>query len=667
MSRDTTIQAIAALVIAGCVVSAGWLVTALTAEAGRAQLVYTDQAAEGDPPEVAVGVAMGAFRGLFVNYLWIRANRLKEEGKFYEAMQLSSAITKLQPRFPRVWVFHAWNMAYNISVATNTREERWQWVRAGVDLLRSKAIPRNPNDTMLHKELAWIFNHKIQGFADDANHYYKKEVAKEWTIILGPPPRMEGTRDSNIEAMIAFLRPIADAPDTIEGLIARELADRAAARDGAPSAEAQPSRVKELVERLGKEAGLPVGPEVLRFFRYRLASLESWLLREQDRDLEASFRNEAIDALMLDPNLTDAWSRLIAHIARRVIIDDMHMEPERMIRFTRKYGPLDWRHPSAHAIYWSARGVEEGLERDSTTEFDTLNTDRITMHSIQELFRFGTVQYDLVTDEYFALNNFDWVDAYSDIVEEVMARGGIAADTKQRAYTLYGAGYENFMRDVIRVAYNRGQVDRAERYHQRLRTWEGLNINDPALADDLKRPLSEFVMIGFKDRVATPHVANAEIENAIIDALLTGLAQGRPEVFARQMAYAKMVRDAYMETQNLRQLVDTEKERMASFVAENLADFFAQTAGRVLAGEGLGGLTVGIVQAGGIFRRMPVNLQRLVYDQLMSDIRRGRPWLTDAQAAGLFPEPPGMAEFRAEMSRLEGDARIKRQIQFLQQ
>ncbi|MCA9305667.1 MAG: hypothetical protein KDA16_04000, partial [Phycisphaerales bacterium] len=172
-SRDRVIQLAALTALIVCMVSSTVLSRSLTAEAGRAQLVYTDTVQEGDPPEVALGIAMGAFRGLFVNYLWIRANKLKQDGKFYEAIQLSEAITRLQPRFPRVWGFHAWNLAYNISVACHTVDERWNWVNAGIHLLQNEAIPRNPNDVILHKELAWIYFHKIQGFADDANRYYK--------------------------------------------------------------------------------------------------------------------------------------------------------------------------------------------------------------------------------------------------------------------------------------------------------------------------------------------------------------------------------------------------------------------------------------------------------------------------------------------------------------
>ncbi|NLK41005.1 MAG: hypothetical protein GX298_02985, partial [Planctomycetes bacterium] len=116
-------------------------------------------ALENAPPSLAFAtVALGAFRGLLVNILWIRADNLKQEGKFFDAKQLAEWITTLQPRFAAVWDFHAWNMAYNISVAIpNTQpEERWRWVRNGYELLRDRAIPLNPKSIILYRSLAWI-------------------------------------------------------------------------------------------------------------------------------------------------------------------------------------------------------------------------------------------------------------------------------------------------------------------------------------------------------------------------------------------------------------------------------------------------------------------------------------------------------------------------------
>ena len=69
-------------------------------------------ALENAPPSLAFAtVALGAFRGLLVNILWIRADYLKQEGKFFDAKQLAEWITTLQPRFAAVWDFSPWNMA----------------------------------------------------------------------------------------------------------------------------------------------------------------------------------------------------------------------------------------------------------------------------------------------------------------------------------------------------------------------------------------------------------------------------------------------------------------------------------------------------------------------------------------------------------------------------
>src|SRR5437868_4875803 len=63
--------------------------------------------------------ALGGFRGLIANALWIRATELQDEGKFFEMVQLADWITKLEPHMAQVWAHQAWNMAYNISVKFN--------------------------------------------------------------------------------------------------------------------------------------------------------------------------------------------------------------------------------------------------------------------------------------------------------------------------------------------------------------------------------------------------------------------------------------------------------------------------------------------------------------------------------------------------------------------
>src|SRR5439155_26327010 len=76
-------------------------------------------------------VALGGFRGLIANILWVRATELQDEDKFFEMVQLADWITKLEPRFVQVWLVQAWNMAYNISVKFPEPSDRLRWVQRG--------------------------------------------------------------------------------------------------------------------------------------------------------------------------------------------------------------------------------------------------------------------------------------------------------------------------------------------------------------------------------------------------------------------------------------------------------------------------------------------------------------------------------------------------------
>src|SRR3974390_2872127 len=83
---------------------------------------------KGAPPVLALTtVALGGFRGLISNALWIRANQLQEDDKFFEMAQLADWITKLEPHFTQVWLMQSWNMAFNISVKFKDKEDRWRW------------------------------------------------------------------------------------------------------------------------------------------------------------------------------------------------------------------------------------------------------------------------------------------------------------------------------------------------------------------------------------------------------------------------------------------------------------------------------------------------------------------------------------------------------------
>jgi hypothetical protein len=238
---------------------------------------------ENAPPVLAFTTkALGGFRGLIANALWIRATELQENGKYFEMVQLSDWITKLEPNLTAVWVHLAWNMAYNISVKFNDPADRWLWVKRGTELLRDEALKYNPKEPNLYRELAWFFQHKMGHFLDDAHMLYKVEWAREMMQLFGGP-------GPNFEALINPQTP-------------------------------------EEVER-------------------------ARLLRERYK-----------------------------------------MDPVMMKRVDEKYGPLEWRLPESHAIYWAMVGLEStGDQKLRQEEFIGLR--RVIFQSLQLAFMRGRVVY----------------------------------------------------------------------------------------------------------------------------------------------------------------------------------------------------------------------------------------------------------------------------------
>ena len=155
------------------------------------------------PPLVAfTTVALGGFRGVLADVLWMRAGALQDEGRYFELVQLSDWIVKLQPRSPAIWAYHAWNMAYNISALMSSPGERWRWVRNGLVLLRDEGMVYNPGSPRLHQELSWMFLHKLGTDYDSAADYYRQQWAAE--VNAGAVP-LDPALVRQIETQIAPL------------------------------------------------------------------------------------------------------------------------------------------------------------------------------------------------------------------------------------------------------------------------------------------------------------------------------------------------------------------------------------------------------------------------------------------------------------------------------
>ena len=213
------------------------------------------------PPVLALTTqALGGFRGLIANALWIRANDLQLSDKYFEMVQLADWITKLEPHFVQVWLVQGWNMAFNISVKFSAPQDRWRWVERGIELLRDDGLRYNPDEALIYRELAWIFQFKMGQNLDDAHFYYKAVWAVDMTKVLAPPGVTNWDGHPNFEELIH--------PQTAEA-------------------------------------------------KARVATL----------------------------------------------LNTYKLKPERMKEVDEHYGPLDWRLPETHAIYWAALGLDKSTPK----------------------------------------------------------------------------------------------------------------------------------------------------------------------------------------------------------------------------------------------------------------------------------------------------------------
>lgn len=105
-------------------------------------------------------VVLGPFRGLRADLKWMKAIEMQDSRRFYEVELLCREILDLQPEFHPVRAYQAWNLAYNLAAETEGAQERWAWVKSGMDLLREH-LERGPRAADPYYTLAELVLHKL--------------------------------------------------------------------------------------------------------------------------------------------------------------------------------------------------------------------------------------------------------------------------------------------------------------------------------------------------------------------------------------------------------------------------------------------------------------------------------------------------------------------------
>jgi hypothetical protein len=643
MSRHARlIQVIALLLAAALLTVAGLLHPTLRPESSLSD--SQTSVLKANPQLAVLTTVPGGLRVLAINYLWIRSQQLHQAGQHYDAYQLASMICQLQPYYPGVWAFQAWNMAWNISVTTNTRRERWQWVWGGVELLRDQGIPANPKSLILYKELSWIFFSKIGGKLDDMHWSYKQRLGGMMQQLLGAPPfddQLGRTLEEQTEAAIEHFRPIAQAP-----------------------LDKDPARQGEVLIQPDQALLLKSDPAVAAYAEQLAAlgvTLDASLLRAWNRwstDPSAgavrvapprptSDAEKALSTLINDEQYATPRQRMLAFVRAQILWNRYRMDPAFMLELmettvsyegTTYPTPLDWRHAMSHALYWASYGLKV-CDVQNIRQSEALNHARNVLNSLKTLTATGLIALRNRPDEPLYPSYFESADLryiqpthaqHMAFIDQLMAVEG-----KNFNENILKSGHINYLDEAINLLVADGRIAPAQRYLDFIR--EDYKRTEGPYANEA---VEDFVVANIAQEGSLRYPVTMQLlQFTLKRAYIARGLSGNEEEFRRQFDYAVRIFSAYQNAAN---------ERM------KIPGTFQDVAGRVLqfliGRPRIFGLTLSVGDRSDIYlsmRDQPAILVR-VYHSLESLLRAlSQQEGVDFETA--FPPPPGLEEFRRQL------------------
>ncbi|MHC4982876.1 MAG: hypothetical protein ACYTF6_06875 [Planctomycetota bacterium] len=655
MNRPWAIQLVLIVAAAALLIGAGLLQRPLDEMAREHELVFQDHVVLQSHPQLALLTKVfGGLRAPVVAYLWIRAEQQKQAGRHFDAMQLADLICQLMPRFPGVWDYHAWNMAWNISVQTHTPEERWHWVMNGVRLLRDRGIPLNPKALVLYKQLAWIFYEKMGGRMDEMHWEYKQRWAMEMQALLGAPPLGEPR-----EVVEAF-RPLAN----------ESLLDKDPRRKG--QHEIQPDRFAALMadqqvrdylvelQRRFLSAGQKP-QELIDFARQRLLDIYNRysfdesvaVARLRPVELETE-RDKNLSEWINSQKHADARGKLLNFVRAQKLWNVYKMDPQWMLELMKPDQkepiPLDWRLVWTHGLYWNSYGLKVCKDIIAYDEVDSLNTARTLCFSLRDLAFFGKLVFRPEQDapgvermKVRFMSDRRFIDhahrQYLELIEKVRA-----ARNESLQENTFRDGHVNFLIDAIKMLHAAGQDGKAERYRQ----WVKQNYGRKGEDWDMET-LEEFVDHHLFDKFSSPNpdVAISQITVSVC-AAFKALALGSTKHYHKSLDRAAFVYRKFDEAAPKRLRL----EEFEFYVAGVLRLILARP-------ESMG-------------EKLDLEERIALYDRLSADERGSRwlPMIYDSIKAekklralcerkGLtfeqaFPPPPGLRGYRRSLIEFSG-------------
>ena len=660
-------QGIWILVTVALLAAAGGMQRGLSHIARQNQLFIE---ADAGSEKSLVAMMPGGLRAIAFSYVWQRSQAQHEAGRHYDAREMATLACRLMPNFPGVWSFHAWNMTWNISVTTHTPEERWHWVRQGLELLRDEAIPRNRKSLLLYKEIGWIFFSKMGESLDDESPYYKAVWASEMQRLLGSPAY--GTTDDVIDAF----RPVAAAPldktlsrqgrnrpgrvikeiiqpDQLDILLADPaIADYVAALEAVKvtlvAADGNTIAPPKAMLAELEDAGKPVPYTLLSAYNRFSDDPDVRDVRAYPTPIETD-QEQAIYDLMNDPATQAPREALLALVRAHTLWNVYRMDPSWMLGLMEKYhAPLDWRLIEPHGLYWITYGahVSEDLALDSVT---AVTTDRVALFCLRALTWRGRLTYrdnpaDPNRPRLRYLFDFRYIEPtrieYLETIEAEMGPDESWERSKFRA------GHENYLIDVVTMYFTANRLAEA----QEVLDW--IKTTYKPFGPQWMMSLEDFVVYTLTQDQAINYDAASMLSQVAVQTALEALAKGDEATFEAKYEFG--LRSIYMNYQKIAQ----DLNRLApwpNIVADLAMEMIIMPQNR--------GVQLDLEERAYLFSQLDSiipDFRAQIYDVLFLS-----PLPEECRAAGVefeaaFPEPPGLDEVRESRREARERAGVNR-------
>jgi len=178
----------------------------------RVDYKLTEQSiGEMDEVGFTINLVLVGFRGIAVNLLWSQYLEMHKRHSWEEMISLNEQIVALQPHFITVWTFHAWNLAWNVSVEWDSVDDKYWWIKKGIRFLQRGRL-RNRKSPDILWNIGWTFFQKI-GKSDEHVLFRKlfrndenREDSDAYVQLLQGAPA--GERDNFLESYHWFKRAI---------------------------------------------------------------------------------------------------------------------------------------------------------------------------------------------------------------------------------------------------------------------------------------------------------------------------------------------------------------------------------------------------------------------------------------------------------------------------